>query len=151
MGALSMTRHQLPDAILIEISGEIDATNHAALEERLAQTHPRPHETLILDLGAVPFMDSSGLRLLLRTQNRLDLDGKNRLRLVAPQTRLLRLMEVTGAGSVLNLHADLDHAIAAVERHATAHPALRRPSPIGLVLPPHVWTTDPGGKDEPIS
>ncbi len=55
------------DAAIITVCGELDADTGLALQHQLAGqvVHGRRH--LVLDLADVPFMDSSGLRVIVRT------------------------------------------------------------------------------------
>ena len=87
------------------LSGEIDLSTVAELEERLeGPLHGEP-PLLVLDLRQVTFLDSSGLRLLLRLDERQrNLGG--RMVLVQGGRRVARVFELTGAGERLEIVAD---------------------------------------------
>ncbi|NRQ34525.1 STAS domain-containing protein [Nonomuraea sp. NN258] len=141
MSVLSVTHRELPDATLLQVAGELDRTSAAELERHLGQIHLQQEESLILDLSALSFLDSNGLRILMRTHERLEQAGRGGLHLAAVQPLVLRLLEITGVGAVLHVHPDLEQAIAAVGQHAQARRS-RRPFPIGLILPSDFWTGD---------
>lgn len=65
---------------------QLDAAIDVALE---AAAH------LVLDLGGVTFIDSAGLRSLIRAQRRTEQDGGS-LVLRSPRASTLRVLEITG-------------------------------------------------------
>ncbi|MGW8329150.1 STAS domain-containing protein [Streptomyces sp. NPDC055808] len=86
--------------------GELDVDTVPLLAralERAAAAAP----VVVLDVGGVTFADSTTLNLLLRTHR------ATTLRIAAPQTQLLHLLEVTGADHVLRLYPSTDDACAA--------------------------------------
>ncbi|MFF3212652.1 STAS domain-containing protein [Streptomyces sp. NPDC002886] len=83
--------------------GELDQDTLIPLEEALvaaADLHP----LVVLDAASITFGDSSFLNLLLR------LHRLTTLRIAAPGEQLRRLFAVTGADTVLSLHASVDAA-----------------------------------------
>ena len=87
------------------LSGEIDLSTIAELEERLEGSLDPDPSLLVLDLREVTFLDSSGLRLLLRLDERQRTAGR-RLVLVKGGRRVERVFELTGAGQRLEMVAD---------------------------------------------
>lgn len=85
------------DAAIITVSGELDADTDLVLQHQLAGqvVHGRRH--LVLDLADVPFMDSSGLRVIVRTVN--DMRSVNgSVSLAAPNHVVRRVLDLTGVG-----------------------------------------------------
>ncbi|GAA3815014.1 hypothetical protein GCM10022226_39800 [Sphaerisporangium flaviroseum] len=119
MSPLMVTYHRLPAGTVVWVSGEVDATNSAQLEIFLAGVHPRSQEPLLLELSGLSFLDGSGLAVLLRARNRLQVAGGD-LHVISPHTRVLRLLEITRLGPVMNLHPDLPCALQAVSPHTAA-------------------------------
>jgi anti-sigma B factor antagonist len=74
------------------ISGEIDAHSAPSFAEAVARTSV---ERLVVDMSAVSFMDSSGLRVLVEVQQR-SLDGGPSLTIVDPSHSVVRLLELAG-------------------------------------------------------
>ena len=85
------------DAAIITISGELDVDTGLVLQHQLAGqvVHGRRH--LVLDLAEVPFMDSSGLGVIIRAANEVrNIDGS--VSLAAPSQVVRRLLDLTGVG-----------------------------------------------------
>lgn len=89
----------------VGLSGEIDLSTVTELEERLKDSLDENPRLLVLDLREVTFLDSSGLRLLLRLDERQK-DAGGRLVLVQGGRRVARVFELTGAGERLEMVAD---------------------------------------------
>ncbi|WP_344859781.1 STAS domain-containing protein [Planomonospora alba] len=62
---LRLTYRPAPGPALVRLSGEIDATNRAALEETLARAG-YGGDRLLIDAGRLRFIDTGGMRLLAR-------------------------------------------------------------------------------------
>ncbi|MFF1415461.1 STAS domain-containing protein [Streptomyces sp. NPDC058289] len=91
---------------VVAARGELDQDTLAPLEEALASAADR-YPLVVLDTGAVTFGDSSFLNLLLR------LHHLTALRVAAPGEQLRRLFAVTGADTVLSVHASVEDALRA--------------------------------------
>jgi anti-anti-sigma factor len=55
-----------PRPFLVELGGEIDLRNAQALDDALCEAIDRKRAELLVDLSTVPFIDSSGLRMMVR-------------------------------------------------------------------------------------
>ena len=89
--------------LLLELHGEVD--HHGArdalrqLELSVDAALPR---VLVLDLAGVTFMDSSGIALILRAQQRMRLlDGSVVVRSVPPQAR--RVLDAAGISRLVTI------------------------------------------------
>lgn len=91
------------------LSGEIDLSTVADLESRLEEGLRANPELLVIDLREVTFLDSSGLRLLLRLDER-QRGREGRLVLVRGGRRVSRVFELTGADEHLNFVSDPSEA-----------------------------------------
>jgi anti-anti-sigma factor len=78
----------------IVVSGEIDAHSAPALAERL-NCCSAVDVDIVVDMSAVTFMDSSGLRVLIDVHQRTA-DAPHGLVLRAPSASVVRLLEVAG-------------------------------------------------------
>ncbi|MFF4324105.1 STAS domain-containing protein [Streptomyces sp. NPDC001568] len=83
--------------------GEYDADTVGPIDEQLTAA-AASHPTVVLDASALTFADSSFLNLLIRVHR------TTTLRIAAPQNRLRRLLEMTGADQVLDVRATLKEA-----------------------------------------
>ena len=94
------------DLLYAYLAGEID--HDAAQDLRIqlddALLTRTPH-TLVLDLGGVTFMDSSGIALLMRAKRCMDdLDGGLLVCRVRPQVK--RVMDAAGIGRLIHIRQE---------------------------------------------
>jgi anti-sigma B factor antagonist len=83
----------------VAIDGELDLATVGRLDAALAEVEHDESTTIILDLERVSFIDSTGLRCLLRARRRAEENGR-RLELVKVAPEVQRLFDVTGVGGV---------------------------------------------------
>lgn len=89
--------------LLLEFSGEMDhhGAKNALKEVEMAIDASLPR-ALILDFSGVTFMDSSGIALLLRSQQRMRLlEGSVEVRNVPGQAR--RVLDAAGIGRLITI------------------------------------------------
>ena len=89
--------------LLLEIQGELDhhGAKNALRELELAIDAALPIR-LVMEFGGVTFMDSSGIALILRAQQRMQLmDGSLLVRNVPPQAR--RVLDAAGIGRLVTI------------------------------------------------
>lgn len=79
----------------LQVRGEVDISSADTLEQRIGQLRNGDVSELVIDLAGVPFMDSSGLRILLKAHSELQEAG-GRLVIARPSTAVARLLEVSG-------------------------------------------------------
>ncbi|MBE2315564.1 STAS domain-containing protein [Solirubrobacter sp. CPCC 204708] len=60
----SVTRRRVGETIVVAPVGEIDLGTVDAVEAEIEQGLAEPHRELVLDLRAVSFLDSTGIRLV---------------------------------------------------------------------------------------
>ena len=106
----------VPRALLVHLRGEIDLANAAAIRREVLETADRnPASTVIVELGEVTYLDSSGLELLFLLARQLDERDQALVAVVPPRTPASRTIEVAGLGRLYPVHADLDGALAALD------------------------------------
>lgn len=96
---------------MVALAGEVDATNSEELHgvlESVVREHPR---LLLVDLSGLSFMDSTGLRMLLRANRELDREG-GVLGLVAPQASVARVLQLTKADQLIPVYDSVADAAA---------------------------------------
>jgi anti-anti-sigma factor len=76
------------------VQGEIDAHTASEFAESLTAASADGGDVTV-DLAGVPFMDSSGLRVLIEAHQRIAGAGR-RLVLAAPSDAVIRLLDVAG-------------------------------------------------------
>jgi anti-sigma B factor antagonist len=104
---------RIEDSVLIaRLTGEIDLSNAAVIEDAIAAATPNHATALILDLTDLEYIDSAGIGLIYRLSEKLQVRGQDlklvipadspsadalRLAGVAPHLQILRtLQEATG-------------------------------------------------------
>ena len=104
-------------AHVVELQGEIHVTTAPRLAEHLTSAIERGKTAIVLDMGGVEFIDSTGLTVLL---NALRLAGQRdgRLALVCTNPTVLRLFQITGLENTFDMFGDRAEAIAHVTRPA---------------------------------
>jgi anti-sigma B factor antagonist len=80
-----------PDGLVIALSGELDLASLPAVAVPMDDVLGRPLQPVVLDLGGLTFLDSSGVAVLVRIANHF---GQVRTRAATPPVR--RVIEVLG-------------------------------------------------------
>lgn len=96
-GGLAITMVQNDDEVLVRLSGRVDVDSSPDLRDRLRtllSEQALPH-TIIVDLSAVPYIETSGVATLIETL-RIARHRQINFRLQGLTGATLRLFEVTG-------------------------------------------------------
>jgi anti-sigma B factor antagonist len=97
------TRSLGDDAVEIAVRGDLDIETGGLLQEALESCFEDDAiRTLSLDLGDATFIDSAGLRVLLRARRAALMTGRG-LVLASPSRAVVRLLEVTGIDRLFDL------------------------------------------------
>jgi anti-sigma B factor antagonist len=96
---------------VVVLAGEVDATNSDELYGVLESVVAQQPRLLIVDMSELSFMDSTGLRMLLRSSRALDQQG-GVLALAAPQISVARVLELTRADQLIPVYDSVADAIA---------------------------------------
>ncbi len=99
-GALTISSVVEDGTVRIALEGELDLAGARQMEESLAAAEREGPSRLIVDLGRLAFIDSTGLRLLLQADARAK-EGGYELVLRPGEPAVQRAFEVTGALAVL--------------------------------------------------
>jgi anti-sigma B factor antagonist len=81
-------------AVVVRLMGELDLGGVQRVEQALLSAEAQAPELLLIDLSSLEFIDSSGLRVLLRAQER-SLDQGRRLQLRRGSEAVQRIFTVT--------------------------------------------------------
>lgn len=96
MTDLAITTHALDGVLRVAVSGEVDMANS---DEIAATTHDPAAggvlRAIVVDLGMVSFMDSSGIRVLMLEQVHAREHGVD-FRIANPSAPVRRVLEITG-------------------------------------------------------
>ena len=83
------------DPIGIAVQGEIDLASAPKLADAIGELIQRGYRDVALDLGAVEFMDSTGIKVLVDTRQRVH-DAGGQLVVQAASATIRRLLQLTG-------------------------------------------------------
>ena len=108
---LGIERSEAPDHVRLTATGEIDLASVGLLEAEINASLDSGVDLLVIDLMGVTFLDSTGLRSLLATHTKLEETG-GRLALVVTGGPVMRLFDVSGIESALNIYPSVDAATA---------------------------------------
>jgi anti-anti-sigma factor len=95
MKELEITLEQLQSTIVLHIAGAVDSNTAPELQAALLRATEGPSGGVELDLAAVPYMSSAGLRALLLASKALQKRGE-RLRLLNVPVHILNVLNLTG-------------------------------------------------------
>jgi anti-sigma B factor antagonist len=119
-----------PSTYVITVTGEIDSFSSPALEQELEWVLGDGASNAVVDLAGVGFIDSTGLRVLLKALPRFTRRG-GKLVLVSDDRRVLRTLEITGLDRKFELEPRLSDAIAHVVEEASLPAAEGRGQEVG--------------------
>jgi anti-anti-sigma factor len=114
-------------ALLVSVEGELDISTADQLAEP-GQVAVNTGSPMILDLSACPFIDSTGLRFVLHTYKELQEAGKAMV-VVTDQEQVRKLFSLTAIDISIPVLADLDAAVAWLDRAHTDGTAASVPVP----------------------
>lgn len=106
---ITIVAEELGDWHVLRVHGELDVETAPVLRERCSDAVSEGHTSLIIDLSDVPFIDSSGLSVLISAQRVVRL-AEGRLRLVTAAAATLRLLRITGLDTAFDVRPDLPSA-----------------------------------------
>lgn len=89
---------------IVRVAGEVDIQTSPALEDQLRSVVDQGHASVLVDLGEVTFLDSTGLSALIGGLRRCQAAG-GELRLVSPRPNVRKVLEITGLTDAFHLEA----------------------------------------------
>lgn len=103
----------------LAVRGEVDMATAPALEDRLDDAIRESTGPFVLDLAGVAFLDSTGLRVLLRARGLLGREDRA-LAVICPHNPVRRVFELSGLSTVFALYPSRDAAAADLKPASTA-------------------------------
>jgi anti-anti-sigma factor len=100
-----VVQYERAGAWVVVAHGDYDANSIAAMAEAL-ETAAKKHSRVVLDAAALTFADSTFLNLLLRIHQ------TTALCVASPAPQLRRILEITGADTVLDVRTTVAEAVA---------------------------------------
>jgi anti-sigma B factor antagonist len=109
---LTVVTHTAGECAVLTLTGELDVTNAAEAEEAVRLAWRDSPSCLVFDLTRLTFMDSTGVRVLVRARRRAA-ERNEAVMLVGLTPSVARIMEVTGLNRAFPIHATLEEALPA--------------------------------------
>jgi anti-anti-sigma factor len=110
----SLTIDERDDVVVGVLSGEVDLSNAADLERAITEAVPNSARGLVLDLSALTYVDSSGIRLLLSLAGSLRWRGQELVLAVPEGSSCRRLFTLAGIGDSVALEQNTETAVARI-------------------------------------
>jgi len=89
------------DTVRIAVAGEVDLVNATTVEQRITDAITNQVRAVTLDLTALEYIDSAGLRVLFQLASRLETLQIAIELVVAPGSSVRRLVELSGLGAAM--------------------------------------------------
>lgn len=96
---------------VLGVAGEVDVATAPRLREQLIKLVNDQRFRVVVDLGGVDFIDSTGLGVLIGALKRVRTHGGD-LALVCTEPRILKVFDITGLDQVFDIHDTVDTAVA---------------------------------------
>jgi anti-sigma B factor antagonist len=97
---------------VLTVAGVVDMLTAAQLEEAIATAAKESPRAVVVDLGAVDFLASAGMGVLVAARD--ELPESMRFAVVADGPATSRPLKLVGVAEIVGLHATLDEALAAL-------------------------------------
>lgn len=110
--AFEVGQHQLDQAVVLSVSGEIDMVSAPQLGEAIHTALAAGPSALIVDLSKVDFLASAGMTVLVTAQ--AEVAPPTRFAVVANGPATSRPIKLTGLDSVVSLYSTLDSALSRI-------------------------------------
>ena len=109
---LTLSNREVDGHTIVAVGGEIDVYTAPKLRDQISDLVNAGKSSLIVDLEAVDFLDSTGLGVLVGGLKKVRAqDGS--MSLICSQDRLLKIFRITGLAKVFVIHDTAEAALAA--------------------------------------
>ncbi|WP_432168182.1 STAS domain-containing protein [Streptomyces sp. bgisy031] len=137
MDWLRVTSRRHEGWTVVEVSGELDVDTRNQLGDHLVEViAAHTPARVVLDMSQLDFCDASGLSVLVAAHHATK-DRQGQLRLVCPQRRIRRLLQITELTDVMPVFDTVAQATATVQDHEGA-PATT-PATAQVAVPETGW------------
>jgi anti-sigma B factor antagonist len=109
--SLQIEKSQLDDAVILKIDGELDVHTGPELRQEIQSQLGAQPKMLIVDLNGVGMVDSTGLGVLIGGCRRAK-DAGTDLRVVCDNTRVKRILDISGLSRLFRIEPDVEAALA---------------------------------------
>lgn len=110
---VSVTTSSQDGVFVLSFGGDIDVASAVTVRDALDRVIAAGHHRLVLDLGDVQFLDSTGLGVMVgRFKAVRDLGGD--MHLVCTSRRIARVLSITSLDEVFSIHDSVNSAVLAL-------------------------------------
>ena len=111
---MNINEEQLDNHVVkINLSGRMDIEGVGQIETKFAGMIASPRMAIIVDMSAVPYMSSIGIRALLMNAKAVTKRGGKYV-ILKPEANVKNVLVTSGIDQLIPIHDDLDAAIASV-------------------------------------
>ncbi|MFC9286859.1 STAS domain-containing protein [Streptomyces sp. NPDC057052] len=107
---LSVQAGRVNGVLVVTVRGEIDHDVKDVLSEALLPPDGTASPRIVVDLGGVTFMDSSGINVFVAAHRRVS-GVQGWLRIAGAQEAVVRLLRVVGIDELIPCHPDVEQAL----------------------------------------
>lgn len=107
----SVTTSTVESTTVVSIAGDVDCSNALEVLGPLAQQLSVDASVLVIDLSRCDYLDSAGIREVLKLQTDLRARRQQLVLVVDPDSAVHRVLTIVGALEHVPWHASLDAAI----------------------------------------
>jgi anti-anti-sigma factor len=108
---MEVTFDHLGELLLITISGRLDTNTAPEFDAKVAPLLAQPNPRIVIDLSAVSYISSAGLRSILQLVKHTAAHG-GRVGLYGAPSHIVEVIEISGFPALLDLYPDRESAIA---------------------------------------
>ena len=110
---------QRDDVVIVRLDGDIDLANTPALSATILEAIPNDAAGLVLDLGAVRYIDSVGIRMMFTFVRQLHASRQGMAVIVQADSPVRKLLKITHFDEATALRPTIDEAIVALRDSGT--------------------------------
>ena len=108
---MEISKTQYTHCDLVKVSGKIDHSTYASLEESLHETLDSGRFKIVLDMSDVDYMSSAGIRVLATTKAACKGSNRGDLVLACVQPRIRETLELAAISSIFKVYDDVLEAV----------------------------------------
>ena len=110
---MDISEDRKADAVILALSGKLDATTAKTFEDRILGVINSGTQRLVVDLSQLDYVSSSGLRVFILAAKRLQtVDGK--IVLCSMKDHVRQVFDLAGFSSMLSIYGSRDEAIKSI-------------------------------------
>lgn len=98
------------DTIVVALEGRLDTTNYNELEEQLSGLMEKDEKKILLDIGSLDYISSSGLRILLMYLKKLRA-AQGSFMLCGMKPEIREIFEISGFINIFKIYSDRQSAL----------------------------------------